>query len=33
MQKQRKIVQADQIIIMLSLSIVKDLWFLLKGYR
>ena len=33
MQKQRKTVKGDQIIIMYSLSIVKDLEFLLKGYR
>ena len=33
MQKQRKSVKGDQITIMSSLSIVKDLWFLLKGYR
>ena len=33
MQKQKKIVKGDQIITMLSLSIVKDLQFLPKGYR
>ena len=33
MQKQRKTVKGDQIIIMYSLSIVKDLKFFLKGYK
>ena len=33
MQKQRKTVKRDQIIIMYSLSIVKDLEFFLKGYK
>ena len=33
MQKPRKAVQQDQIIKVLSLSKVKDLDFLLKGYR
>ena len=33
MQKQRKAVKQDKIIILQSLCKVKDLWFLLKGYR
>lgn len=33
MQKWRKAVRGDQIIIMMSLSIIKDLSFLLKGCR
>ena len=33
MQKQRKTVKEDQIIIRYSLSVVKELYSFLKGYR
>ena len=33
MRKQRKTVKGDQMIILWALRIVKDLDFLLKGYR
>ena len=33
MHKKRKTVEGNQIIIMQSFNIVKNVWFLLKGYR